>query len=83
MNMQIASKEVSAVSLVKAALERAKRCENYNIFISLNEEGALKRAAEIDEKIKKGENPGKLAGVPYALKDNFLSHDGATTAASK
>ena len=81
--MQIASKEVSAVSLVKAALEKAKRCKNYNIFISLNEENALKRAKEIDEKIARGENPGRLAGVPYALKDNFLSHDGATTAASK
>ncbi|MBQ6355442.1 Asp-tRNA(Asn)/Glu-tRNA(Gln) amidotransferase subunit GatA [Candidatus Saccharibacteria bacterium] len=81
--MQIASKEVSATSLVKAALEKAKRCENYNIFISLNEEAALKKAQEIDEKIKKGENPGKLAGVPYALKDNFLSKDGNTTAASK
>ncbi len=81
--MQIATKEVSAVDMVKTALEKAKRFENYNIFISLNEENALRKAKEIDEKIKKGENPGRLAGVPYALKDNFLSPEGNSTAASK
>ena len=81
--MQIATKERTAVSMVKEALDKAERCKNYNIFTSLNEENALKRAQEIDEKIKKGEAVGPLAGVPYALKDNFLSHDGATTASSK
>ena len=81
--MQIANKTVTAVSLVKAALEKAKRCKKYNIFVSLNEEAALKKAEEIDKKIKNGENPGRLAGVPYALKDNFLSKEGNTTASSK
>lgn len=81
--MQIATKDVSAVSLVKAALEKAKSCKDYNIFTSLNEENALKKAAEIDEGIKKGENPGRLAGVPFACKDNFLSKEGNTTASSR
>ena len=81
--MKIASKDVSAVSMVKEALEKAKRCKNYNIFTSLNEESALHRAKEIDEKIARGEDAGRLAGVPYALKDNFLSKEGNTTASSK
>ena len=81
--MKIASKDTSAVSMVKEALEKAKRCKNYNIFVSLNEEQALKKAKEIDEKIKKGKKVGRLAGVPYALKDNFLSKDGNTTASAK
>ncbi len=81
--MQIANKDISAVSMVKEALEKAKRCKNYNIFVSLNEENALKKAAEIDEKIARGEDAGRLAGVPYALKDNFLSKEGNTTASSK
>ena len=81
--MQIATKDISAVSLVKAALDKAKRCENYNIFVSLNEENALKKAEEIDKKIAAGEKVGRLAGVPYALKDNFLSKEGNTTASSK
>lgn len=81
--MQIATKEHTAVEMVKAALEKAKQYEDYHVFVSLNEEIALKKAAEIDAKIAKGENPGRLAGVPYACKDNFLSKEGNTTASSK
>ena len=81
--MKIASKENSAVAMVTEALEKAKRCKNYNIFVSLNEEAALKRAKEIDKKIARGEDAGRLAGVPYALKDNFLSKEGNTTASAK
>ena len=80
--MKIATKEISAVSLVKEALEKAKKYETKNIFVSLNEENALKKAAEIDKKIARGEKVGRLAGVPYALKDNFLSKEGKTTASS-
>lgn len=81
--MKIADLHTSAVSLVKEALEKAKKYASHNIFISLNEEEALKKAAEIDQKIQNGEKVGRLAGVPYALKDNFLSKQGNTTAASK
>ena len=81
--IQPASKTVSAVSLVKTALEKAKKFEKYHVFTSLNEENALKKAAEIDKKIAKGEKVGRLAGVPYSLKDNFLSPEGHTTASSK
>ena len=81
--MKIADLHTSAVSLVKEALEKAKKYADHNIFISLNEEEALKKAAEIDHKIQNGEKVGRLAGVPYALKDNFLSKQGNTTAASK
>ena len=81
--MKIADLHTSAVSLVKEALEKAKKYTSHNIFISLNEDEALKKAAEIDQKIQNGEKVGRLAGVPYALKDNFLSKQGNTTAASK
>ncbi|MBQ9029443.1 Asp-tRNA(Asn)/Glu-tRNA(Gln) amidotransferase subunit GatA [Candidatus Saccharibacteria bacterium] len=81
--MKIANKTTSAVALVKEALEKAKKYEDYHIFVSLNEEAALKKAKEIDDKIKKGEEVGALAGVPYACKDNFLSPEGNTTASSK
>ena len=81
--MKIADLHTSAVSLVKEALEKAKKYASHNIFISLNEEEALKKAAEIDQKIQNGESVGRLAGVPYALKDNFLSKEGNTTASAK
>ena len=80
--MKIADKTTSAVSLVQAALDLAKKYEDKHIFVSLNEENALKKAKEIDEKIARGEKVGRLAGVPYALKDNFLSREGNTTASS-
>ena len=80
--MKTANKTVSAERLVKDALEKAKFFADYHIFNFLNEEGALKKAREIDAKIKKGEKVGRLAGVPYALKDNFLSPEGETTASA-
>ena len=81
--MKIADKTTTATELVKATLEKAKKYQEYNIFNFLNEENALKKAAEIDAKIKKGEPVGRLAGVPYAIKDNYLCPEGVTTASSK
>lgn len=81
--MQIATKEITAESLVRAALDKAEEYKDYNIFTSLDKDGALKKAKIIDEKIKNGEEVGKLAGVPFAIKDNFLSPVGNTTASSK
>ncbi len=81
--MKIADKDTKAVDLVRAAFERAKECEEYHAFISMNEARAIERAREIDAKIEKGENVGRLAGVPFALKDNYLSPEGDTTAAAK
>ena len=80
--MRIANRNTTATALVKEALEKAKKYSDYNIFTFLNEAGALKKAAEIDAKIARGEKVGKLAGVPYALKDNFLSPEGQTTASA-
>ena len=81
--MKTANKEITAVSLVQAALEKAHKFqETHNIFTFLNDIEALKKAAEIDKRIQKGENVGRLAGVPYALKDNFLSSEGETTASA-
>lgn len=80
--MKTANKTVTATRLVRDALAKAKHFSDYNIFTFLNEEGALKKAAEIDARIARGEDVGRLAGVPYALKDNFLSPEGATTASA-
>ena len=81
--MKIADKNTSAVEMVKAALAKAEQYKDHNIFVSLNTEAALAKAEEIDRRIAAGEEVGRLAGVPYALKDNFLSKEGNTTASSK
>lgn len=80
--MKVANKKVTAERLVQDALDKAKHFADYNIFTFLNEEGALAKAREIDAKIARGEKVGRLAGVPYALKDNFLSQEGETTASA-
>ncbi len=81
--MKIADKSTSALSLVEKSLKRIEETKNYNIFTFINRDAALKKAKEIDEKIKKGEPVGRLAGVPYALKDNFLSPEGESTASAR
>lgn len=71
--------DVSARANVQAALDRAKQYADYNVFISLSEKRALERADLVD----KGEITGRLAGVPFVAKDNFLTVGDTTTAASK
>lgn len=69
----------SAVDNVRAALDAARNAEGFNALLSLTEERALERAAKVDS----GEITGKLAGVPFVAKDNFLTFGGTTTAASR
>lgn len=64
---------------VEAALEKAKNIKSYNALLSLTEERALERADAVD----RGEITGRLAGVPFVVKDNFLAFGAPTTAASK
>ena len=80
--MKIADKNTTAVSLVEEALKKAQKFADYHVFNFLDNENALKKAAEIDKRIKKGENVGRLAGVPFAIKDNFLAPVGSTTASA-
>jgi len=72
----------TAAAFVEEALSRAEAAKEYNTLISLTAERARARAKEVDVAIKKGEDVGALAGVPFIAKDNFLTFDGETTAAS-
>ncbi len=78
------NKEVSAVELTTAALNRIKSIdEKLGAFNSLTEETALETAKKVDEKIAKGEDLPLLAGIPLALKDNMNLVGSRTTASSK
>lgn len=69
--------------MVKKAFEKLDNYKNYNIFTYVCDKNeALKKAEEIDKKIKNGEKVGRLAGVPFALKDNYLTKVGTTTASA-
>jgi len=71
----------SVHAIVKEALQKAEDTSEYNALISLTHERALQRADEVDAHIKAGKG-GRLAGVPFIVKDNFLTFGGRTTAAS-
>ncbi len=73
----------TAVSQVEQALARAEEKTSYHALLSLDKDGALEKARAIDQKIASGQAVGRLAGVPFVLKDNFLSFGNPTTAASK
>lgn len=60
---------VPAVAQVEAALERANDVAELNIFIRLDPDNALSRAAAVDSRIAAGDPVGPLAGVPFAVKD--------------
>lgn len=71
----------TATDRVQAALDRAHATQDtINAFISIDDERALERAAEIDDRSERGEEPGPLAGVPIGLKD-LIEHEGRTTTA--
>jgi aspartyl-tRNA(Asn)/glutamyl-tRNA(Gln) amidotransferase subunit A len=80
---RIKSGESTARQEVEAALERAKSTAEYHALLSITHERALQRADEIDARIAAGEEVGRLAGVPFIAKDNFLAFGAPTTAASK
>lgn len=69
----------SAVENVTAAIAAAKAADDFHALLSLSEERALERAAKVDA----SEITGRLAGVPFIAKDNFLTFGSTTTAASK
>lgn len=64
---------------VERALQAARDNESFQALLSLTESRALERADRVD----RGEITGRLAGIPFIAKDNFLTLDGTTTAASK
>lgn len=69
----------SARDNVTQAITRARENESYHAILNLTEARALERADAVD----RGEISGKLAGVPFVVKDNFLAYGAPTTAASK
>jgi aspartyl-tRNA(Asn)/glutamyl-tRNA(Gln) amidotransferase subunit A len=76
----IAGRELSAAEAVAASLAAIERLEpQVKAFLSLNPEGARRRAAEIDRRLAAGEHVGALAGVPIAVKDVLCTNDGQTT----
>jgi len=77
------SGDTTATENVKKSLALIKELDpEYRAIISTLETRATKRARQIDSDIKTGKKSGRLAGVPFIAKDNFLVFGAETTAAS-
>jgi len=68
----VRSGERSALELTDAYLERiAALDEPLNVYRTVTASLAREQARAVDERVGRGEDPGPLAGVPIALKDNI------------
>ncbi len=74
--------ELRAVDLVEQALATIAEKAEFDAIIATTAERARERAAAIDAAVKNGQPVGRLAGVPFIAKDNYLVRGAETTAAS-
>ena len=76
-NQLLKDKKIKPIDLVNEAFEKIEK-SNLNCFITLNKEEAIKRAIELEDK----EVDNLLFGLPIAIKDNIVTKNLRTTAAS-
>ena len=81
---KIKDKEVTAVEAAEASLAQIRKVEGtVHAYVTVDEEGALLRAKQAQQKIEAGELAGPLAGVPVAVKDNICTKGMRTTCSSR
>jgi aspartyl-tRNA(Asn)/glutamyl-tRNA(Gln) amidotransferase subunit A len=79
----LTKREVSAVQLTEAALERILAVDNLvKAFLAIDDEGALEQAHAADERIAHG-NARPLTGIPLAIKDVLCMRGATTTCGSR
>ncbi|CAN5447664.1 Asp-tRNA(Asn)/Glu-tRNA(Gln) amidotransferase subunit GatA [soil metagenome] len=76
------SGSMSALKNVQKALDEIEKQQEYKAIISTIARRAKERAEAIDALVASGKQAGRLAGVPFIAKDNFLTFGTETTAAS-
>ena len=78
----LVNKELTVVELIESTFDYIKKVDPIvGAFISTNKEAALAEAALVDERGVDVDNV--LDGIPVAVKDNIVTKEGTTTAASK
>ena len=79
---QVNAGQLKAVELVQKSLTNIDKAKEHKAIIATVKDRALVRAQAIDELVAAGKSAGRLAGVPFIAKDNFLTFGSETTAAS-
>ncbi|XP_037551314.1 glutamyl-tRNA(Gln) amidotransferase subunit A, mitochondrial [Nematolebias whitei] len=75
--------KISPTELCKKCLNRIKKTQHLNAFITVTEELSLKQAQQSEIRLSQGVPKGPLDGIPFAVKDNFCTENIKTTCASK
>jgi aspartyl-tRNA(Asn)/glutamyl-tRNA(Gln) amidotransferase subunit A len=79
----LAGRQVSAVELTRDVLQRIEKVEDrVKAYITLDPEGALKRAEAADTELKMGTG-GPLCGIPLSIKDVLCTDGMRTTCGSR
>lgn len=78
------NKEISVEEIVRSYLNRIDKFDTIlGAYLYVEKEGALKRAKNLDKKIKHGEKMGRLFGIPISIKDNISVKGMQNSCASK
>ena len=81
---KIKAGEITSPQATEAVIKQIKAVEEQvHSSVTLDEEGAMKRAKEVQAQIEAGTLTGPLAGVPAAIKDNMCTKGMRTTCSSK
>lgn len=81
---RIRAREISAQEVLDLYLERiAELDQALGAFLEVLEPEARLQAARVDAMIMRGEDPGLLAGIPVALKDNLCMKGAKCTCSSR
>jgi aspartyl-tRNA(Asn)/glutamyl-tRNA(Gln) amidotransferase subunit A len=86
MNLSDVKKKIeakSAVAVLEEVFEKIEETREFNAYISIYKDRALKAALESDERRKNGKNLSVLDGIPIAVKDNMCIEGTKTTCASR
>ncbi|MHC4939560.1 MAG: Asp-tRNA(Asn)/Glu-tRNA(Gln) amidotransferase subunit GatA [Planctomycetota bacterium] len=81
---RVREREVTALEVAESHIERTLRWNDaVRAFLHFEPDDIRRQARAIDRHIEAGHEPGPLAGVPVALKDNISAGDMPTTCGSR
>jgi aspartyl-tRNA(Asn)/glutamyl-tRNA(Gln) amidotransferase subunit A len=81
---RVREREVTALEIAEAHIERTLKWNDaVRAFLHFEPDDIRRQARAVDRHIEAGHEPGPLAGVPVAIKDNLSARDMPTTCGSR